>query len=105
MTIEQTIARENARLFKPLFDELKCEISALRVEVAALKNQATQNAPAENLILMKDAKARLGVSMPKLKAIIAGGKIKTATPPDGRPKVVETSLNAYIEQLAKGGAA
>jgi len=109
MTIEQTIAKENARVFKTMLEDAKKEIIAcVRAEFAkrdADKKAAEESAARLKLITLKEAKLRLGVSMAKLNAIIAAGDIMTATPPDGNRKVLENSLNEYIDSLTMKGVA
>lgn len=109
MTIEQMITREVQRGLKPLLDEVKREI------IAAVKTELTRRSLTEGgagkaseplkLITKDEARKRLGVNKNSLNELVEAGEIMTATPPGGRSKIVENSLNEYIQKITKEGAA
>lgn len=75
------------------------EIRSLKRELSALKNAPADNNYAEQLITQKEAMERLGVNNTAFKRIVRAGDIVQITTPNGRPKVLESSLNAYIRGL------
>lgn len=75
------------------------EIQSLKREISALKNAPADNNHAEKLIPQKEAKARLGVNETAFRRILEEGTLAVVRTPNGRPKVLESSLNAYIREL------
>jgi hypothetical protein len=53
----------------------------------------------EHLITLKEARQRLLVNPAKLREMIASGDIATAGTPNGRNKVLASSVTRYIERL------
>ena len=68
----------------------------IRQELASLNTAATVE---EKLLTRKDAAARLIVSVATLDEMVKAGEIREVTTPNGRKKIVESSLNAYVGRL------
>lgn len=76
------------------------EVQSLKRELSALKYAPSDaNNHAEKLIPQKEAKARLGVNETAFRRILEEGTLAVVRTPNGRPKVLESSLNAYIREL------
>ena len=103
MTIEDAIARRVAAAMKEATKPLEKEVARLAKEVAKLAEiaRATNETfdPRERLISQKEARIRLGVSADKVRQLVEMGTLLTANTPNGRKKIVESSLNRYIKGL------
>ena len=93
MTIEGMIIKAAKQAIK---EELTPKFKWLEREISALKAEKQKKDATPELLLIKDVAERLKISKPKVKALIDTGVLKTITPPGGRVKILESSLNEYI---------
>ncbi|MBR3723430.1 MAG: helix-turn-helix domain-containing protein [Selenomonadaceae bacterium] len=99
MSIEELIEKAVQKAVK---DAVKAEIVGLRKEIQALKaaNVKEQKETPARLLQLKEVSERLQISKPKVKELITAGDLRTVTTPGGRLKIVEASLNEYVEKMA-----
>ena len=97
MSIEENIIKTVSNAVEKV---LTSKLKEIEKEIAALKAAQKEKRAAPELMLIKDAAARLKISKPKVKALIEAGELKTITPPGGRMKILESSLNEYIAREA-----
>lgn len=80
------------------------EVQSLKKELAETKltmeGMGEAGGVDEKLITQLEARKRLGVNGAAFRRIVAMGEIAQITTPNGRTKVVASSLNAYIRRLA-----
>ena len=103
--IEAIIAEPITRAVKFLLQPIEARLT--RIEAMLAKMSVQTDAPSEpmKLITLQEAQKRLIVNPSRLKELIDGGDLATVTTPGGRRKVVESSLNNYINLMIKEGAA
>lgn len=104
-SMEELIEARTASAVASAVRPLQKEIAALRRAVAELA-EATKAAnesfdPRERLITQKEAMKRLGVNFTRFQAMAKDGAVVVVSTPNGRNKVVESSLNSYIGSLRK----
>lgn len=102
-SMEDILIASTAKAVEAAMKPLVKEIQELKQEVSELKAtaKATNETfdPRERLISMTETSRRLGVGKARLRSMIQEGAIKTAQTPNGRRKVLESSINGYITQL------
>jgi len=96
MTIDENIIKV---VEKAVITILTKHLTAIDKKIESLKVETPQE-PDLAAIELKDAANRLKISIPKLKQLINTGEIKAFTPPGGRLKIVNVSLNDYIRKEA-----
>jgi len=105
MGLEEIIEARTARAVEAAIRPLAKEIARLSAAVARLTEaaRATNETfdPRERLVTLKDAARRLGVNPARLREMAAEGMISVVATPNGRSKVVESSLNRYIGDLQR----
>ena len=96
-TIEDIVAATVEKAVRRATDELRAAvISAVRAEIRSASPPSTPQE--ERLITIKDAASRLLVSVAKINALADSGAIREFTTPNGRRKIVESSINEYIQK-------
>ena len=100
-SLEDIISDTVNKAVKKAMADYRAQIRAdvagvIRQELASLNTAATVE---EKLLTRKDAAARLIVSVATLDDLVAQGEIAQVQTPNGRNKIVENSLNAYIRRL------
>ena len=93
MTIEETIAKA---VTQSIEKKLIPKLTAIEREITALKAEKQKKEVEPKLLLVKEAAEKLKVTKPKIRELIKAGVLKTITPPGGRVKILEESLNRYI---------
>ena len=96
-SMEEIIA---ATVFKAVMEAnkpLRAEIAELKKELA--KKEKPPEMGGERLITQVEARRRLGINDKAFRELTAAGHVKLAAMPNGRAKVVESTLNSYIAQL------
>lgn len=102
LSIEEILERKVRKAVAEAVGPLAREIAVLERTVRELAEaaKATNEASVgERLIMLSEAKKRLGVNSAKLKEIMDAGDVRRVCTPGGREKVVESSLNRYIAGL------
>ncbi len=97
--IEARTAQAVSAAIRPLVKEigkLQRAVSELS-ELAKATNETFDTR--ERLITQREAMKRLGVNYARFKEMAEGGAIVMVATPNGRSKVVESSLNSYIGSL------
>ena len=100
-SLEDIISDTVNKAVKKAMADYRAQIRAdvagvIRQELASLNTAATVE---EKLLTRKDAAARLIVSVATLDDLVAQGEIAQVKTPNGRNKIAESSLNAYIRRL------
>ena len=87
---------------KPLEKRIAKVEAALNIAAGELaKLDKPKNDQQEiRLVTLSEARRRLLVNANALNRLIENGTLKSVTTPNGRRKVLETSLNEYIRQAA-----
>ncbi len=85
-------------------DAVRSEVQPLIERITALEKQVAReksdaSSVAEKLIPQKEARHRLGVNEASFRNILKQGSLAVVTTPNGRQKIVESSLNEYIREL------
>ena len=103
MGMEEIIEERTARAVASALRPLVKEIEALKRAVADLTTAARATNETfdtrERLITIKEAKKRLGVNDTRFRLMAEEGAFAVVATPNGRKKVVESSLNRYIGGL------
>ena len=95
--VDERAEKKLRELMKPL---LKCvELMEKAIDDLQKWRDDALAVDGEHLITLKEARQRLLVNPAKLREMIASGDIATAGTPNGRNKVLASSVTRYIERL------
>ena len=102
--MERSVRKAVAEATLPLIKQVtKLEKAIAELSAMAKATNETFDTR-ERLITVKEASVRLGINAAKLRKLILSGDVRTAETPNGRRKVVESSVNRYIQGLQEKGA-
>lgn len=90
--VMKVLVKELNKRLKPLEEQLKA--------IAQKLESAKDNETGEKLITISEAAERLRINENTLNRIIKDGCIATVRTPGGRRKVLESSLNSYLKEMA-----
>lgn len=96
-SMEEIMAATVAKAVMAAIKPLVAEIEGLKKELAKAQQKPPEGG--ERLITLSEARRRLSVNPARLRELIDKGYISVATTPNGRPKIKENTLNAYIAAL------
>ena len=91
MAMEREIAKAVWGLIEPKLDK---KLAAMEERILS-KIQGGQN---EQLLTVQEASRRLNVNQATIRALVASGELVMKSP-NGRNKVLESSINSYIGRL------
>ena len=97
--MERSVRKAVAEATLPLIKQVtKLEKAIAELSAMAKATNETFDTR-ERLITQDEARRRLGINAAKLYELVSAGDILTAKTPNGRRKVVESSVNRYIRGL------